>query len=116
MVSAISKMILSNSKMVLADSKMVSADSMIVSADSKIVSADSKIVSADSKMVLVDSKMVLAVFVVVQVSPLTLYRPSETVLIRFVFKLIFPKYKKNFKKFMTRKLFVREPFSFYQKV
>merc|ERR1712228_1143754 len=62
-----------------------------------MVSTKSKMVSADSKIVLVDSKMVLAVFVVVQVSPLTLYRPSETVLIRFVFKLIFPEYKKTLK-------------------
>ena len=42
--------------------------------------------------------VVVATMVIVLVSPLTLYRPSTTVLIHFVFKLIFPENKKNFKK------------------
>ena len=80
--------------MVLADSKMVSADSKMVSADSKMVSANLKMVSAHSMMASADANTVLAVFAVVLVSPLTLYRPSETVLIHFVLKLIFPEYKR----------------------
>ena len=59
--------------------------------------------------------VVVATMVEVLVSPLTLQRPSSTVLIHFVLKLIFPKYKKT-KKFLTQKLLVREPFSFHQKV
>ena len=61
----------------------------------KIVSANSKMVSANSKMVSADSKTVLAVLAVVLVGPLTLYRPSATVLIHFALKLIFPEYKKT---------------------
>ena len=41
--------------------------------------------------------VVVAIMAVVLVSPLTLYRPSATVLINFVLKLIFPKYKKTLK-------------------
>ena len=41
--------------------------------------------------------VVVATMAVVLVSPLTLYRPSETVLIYFVLKLIFPKNKKRLK-------------------
>ena len=62
--------------------------------------------------------VVVATMVVVLVSPVATYAtscPSATVLIHFVLKLIFPEYKKT-KKFLTRKLLVREPFSFYQKV
>ena len=85
------------------------------SADSKMVLAVSKMVLANSKIVSADSKTVLAVLAVVLVSPLTLYRPSETVLIHFVLKLIFPEYKKT-KKFITQKVLVQEPSSFHQKV
>ena len=38
--------------------------------------------------------VVVATMAVVLVSPLTLYRPSATVLIHFVLKLIFPEYNK----------------------
>ena len=37
--------------------------------------------------------VVVATMVVVLVSPLTLYRPSATVLIHFILKLIFPENK-----------------------
>ena len=39
--------------------------------------------------------VVVATMVVVLLSPLTLYRPSATVLIHFVLKLIFPENKKT---------------------
>ena len=41
--------------------------------------------------------VVVTAMAVVLVSPLTFYRPSATVLIHFIFKLIFPEYKKTFK-------------------
>ena len=41
--------------------------------------------------------VVVATMAVVLVSPLTLYRPSATVLIHFVLKLIFPEYKETLK-------------------
>ena len=41
--------------------------------------------------------VVVATMAVVLVSPVTLYRPSATVLIHFVLKLIFPEYKKTLK-------------------
>ena len=37
--------------------------------------------------------VVVATMAVVLVSPVTLYRPSATVLIHFILKLIFPEYK-----------------------
>ena len=62
--------------------------------------------------------VVVATMVVVLVSTVArsaTFCLSATVLIHFVLKLIFPDYKKT-KKFITRKLLVREPFSFHQKV
>ena len=41
--------------------------------------------------------VVVVTMAVVLVSPLTLYRPSATVLIHFVLKLIFPEIKKRLK-------------------
>ena len=39
--------------------------------------------------------VVVVILAVVLVSPFTLYRPSVTVLIHFILKLIFPENKKN---------------------
>ena len=62
--------------------------------------------------------VVVATMAVVLVSPVATSAtscPSATVLIHFVLKLIFPEYKKT-KKFITQKLLVQEPVSFYQMV
>ena len=42
------------------------------------------------------------------------HAPRTTSLLRL--EIHFPENKKNFKKFITQKLLVREPFSFHQKV
>ena len=64
---------------------MVSADSIYAPAAAGVVVAARVEVAA----------VVVATMAVVLVSPVTLYRPSATVLIHFVLKLIFPEYKKE---------------------
>ena len=59
--------------------------------------------------------VVVVTMAVVLVSPLTLYRPSATVLIHFVMKLIFPK-KMKIKIFMARTLLALEHSSVHQKM
>ena len=59
--------------------------------------------------------VVVVTMAVVLVSPLTLYRPSATVLFHFVLKLIFSENKKT-RKFITRKPLARERSSLHQKV
>ena len=60
--------------------------------------------------------VVVTTMAVVLVSPLTLYRPSATVLIHFVLKLVLFENKKSLEKFVTRKLLVREHSSPHQMV
>ena len=73
---------------------------MIVKVWSVVVAVAARVVAVAARVVAAARVEVAAVVVtmtVVLVSPLTLYRPSATVLFHFILKLIFSKSKKTLK-------------------